>query len=35
MRKLSSRDKIQTAMNALKARPRPRRGGLWSRRAPE
>ena len=29
------RDKIQTAMNALKARPRPRRGVMWSRRAQE
>ena len=35
MRKLSSRDKIQTAMNALKARPRPRRAVMWSRRAQE
>ena len=35
MRKLSSRDKIQTAMNALKARPRPRRVVMWSRRAQE
>jgi CarD family transcriptional regulator len=35
MRKLSSRDKIQTAMNALKARPKPRRAVMWSRRAQE
>jgi CarD family transcriptional regulator len=35
MRKLSSRDKIQTAMNALKARPRPKRAVMWSRRAQE
>jgi CarD family transcriptional regulator len=35
MRKLSSRDKIQTAMNALKARPRPRRAVMSSRRAQE
>ena len=35
MRKLSSRDKIQTAMNALKTRPRPRRAVMWSRRAQE
>jgi CarD family transcriptional regulator len=35
MRKLSSRDKIQTAMNALRARPRPRRAVMWSRRAQE
>jgi CarD family transcriptional regulator len=35
MRKLSSRDKIQNAMNALKARPRPRRAVMWSRRAQE
>ena len=35
MRKLSSRDKIQTAMNALKIRTRPRRNVMWSRRAQE
>lgn len=35
MRKLSSRDKIQTAMNALKAKPKPRRAVMWSRRAQE
>lgn len=35
MRKLSSKDKIQTAMNALKARPRPKRTVMWSRRAQE
>ena len=35
MRKLSSRDKIQTAMNALKARPRAKRAVMWSRRAQE
>ncbi len=35
MRKLSSRDKIQTAMNALRARPQPRRTVMWSRRAQE
>jgi CarD family transcriptional regulator len=35
MRKLSSRDKIQTAMNALKTRPRARRAVMWSRRAQE
>ena len=35
MRKLSSRDKIQSALNALKAKPRPRRAVMWSRRAQE
>jgi CarD family transcriptional regulator len=35
MRKLSSRDKIQTAMNALRAKPKPRRAVMWSRRAQE
>ena len=35
MRKLSSRDKIQTAMNALKTRPKARRAVMWSRRAQE
>ena len=35
MRKLSSKDKIQTAMNALKSRPKPRRAVMWSRRAQE
>ncbi len=35
MRKLSSRDKIQSALNALKAKPKPRRAVMWSRRAQE
>jgi CarD family transcriptional regulator len=35
MRKLSSKDKIQTAMDALKTRTRPRRTVMWSRRAQE
>ena len=35
MRKLSSREKIQSAMDALKIRTRPRRNVMWSRRAQE
>jgi CarD family transcriptional regulator len=35
MRKLSSREKIQSAMEALKVRTRPRRNVMWSRRAQE
>ncbi|MCB2010297.1 MAG: CarD family transcriptional regulator [Geminicoccaceae bacterium] len=35
MRKLSSREKIQSAMDALKIRTRPRRNIMWSRRAQE
>jgi CarD family transcriptional regulator len=35
MRKLSSRDKIQSALNALRAKPKPRRAVMWSRRAQE
>jgi CarD family transcriptional regulator len=35
MRKLSSKEKIQSAMEALKARVRPRRAVMWSRRAQE
>lgn len=35
MRKLSSREKIQSAMDALKVRTRPRRNVMWSRRAQE
>ncbi len=35
MRKLSSREKIQSAMDALKVRVRPRRNVMWSRRAQE
>ena len=35
MRKLSSREKIQSAMDALKIKTRPRRNIMWSRRAQE
>jgi len=35
MRKLSSREKIQSAMDALKVRTKPRRNVMWSRRAQE
>jgi CarD family transcriptional regulator len=35
MRKLSSREKIQSALDALKIRTRPRRNIMWSRRAQE
>jgi CarD family transcriptional regulator len=35
MRKLSSREKITSAMEALKIRVRPRRNIMWSRRAQE
>lgn len=35
MRKLSSREKIQSALDALKVRVRPRRNVMWSRRAQE
>ena len=35
MRKLSSKDKIQSALNALKSKPKPRRAVMWSRRAQE
>lgn len=35
MRKLSSKEKIQSAMEALKARAKPRRAVMWSRRAQE
>lgn len=35
MRKLSSKDKISSAMDALQAKPRPRRHIMWSRRAQE
>jgi CarD family transcriptional regulator len=35
MRKLSSREKITSALDALKIRTRPRRNVMWSRRAQE
>jgi CarD family transcriptional regulator len=35
MRKLSSREKITSALEALKIRTRPRRNVMWSRRAQE
>lgn len=35
MRKLSSREKIQSALDALKIRTRPKRTVMWSRRAQE
>ena len=35
MRKLSSREKISSALEALKIRTRPRRNVMWSRRAQE
>lgn len=35
MRKLSSREKIQSALDALKVRVKPRRNVMWSRRAQE
>jgi CarD family transcriptional regulator len=35
MRKLSSREKIQSAMDALKIKTRPKRTVMWSRRAQE
>ncbi len=35
MRKLSSREKIQSALDALKVKVRPRRNVMWSRRAQE
>jgi CarD family transcriptional regulator len=35
MRKLSSREKITSALEALKIRVRPRRNVMWSRRAQE
>ncbi len=35
MRKLSSREKIQSALDTLKTRIRPRRNVMWSRRAQE
>jgi CarD family transcriptional regulator len=35
MRKLSSKDKIQSALNALKTKSKPRRAVMWSRRAQE
>jgi CarD family transcriptional regulator len=35
MRKLSSREKITSALDALKIRVRPRRNIMWSRRAQE
>lgn len=35
MRKLSSREKIQSALDTLKVRVRPRRNVMWSRRAQE
>jgi CarD family transcriptional regulator len=35
MRKLSSREKIQSALDALKIKTRPRRNIMWSRRAQE
>ena len=35
MRKLSSREKITSALDALKTRTRPRRNVMWSRRAQE
>ncbi len=35
MRKLSSREKIQSALDTLKSRIRPRRNIMWSRRAQE
>ncbi|GBD43774.1 RNA polymerase-binding transcription factor CarD [bacterium HR40] len=35
MRKLSSREKIQSALEALKVRVKPRRNVMWSRRAQE
>ncbi|MGF1475605.1 MAG: CarD family transcriptional regulator [Geminicoccaceae bacterium] len=35
MRKLSSKEKIQSAMDALKIKTKPRRGVMWSRRAQE
>ena len=35
MRKLSSREKIQSALDALKIKTRPKRTVMWSRRAQE
>lgn len=35
MRKLSSKEKIQSALEALKIKTRPRRSVMWSRRAQE
>ncbi len=35
MRKLSSREKIQSALETLRSRIRPRRNVMWSRRAQE
>jgi CarD family transcriptional regulator len=35
MRKLSSREKIQSALEALKIKTKPRRSVMWSRRAQE
>jgi CarD family transcriptional regulator len=35
MRKLSTKEKISSAMDALKARAKPRRTVMWSRRAQE
>jgi CarD family transcriptional regulator len=35
MRKLSSKDKIGSAMAALRSKPRPRKQVMWSRRAQE
>lgn len=35
MRKLSSREKIQSTLDALRVRVRPRRNVMWSRRAQE
>lgn len=35
MRKLSSKDKISSAMSTLRSKPRPKRTVMWSRRAQE